>query len=265
MSTDYKGITVRHLLDTAFSLFLLFFITFTHSKTLQFYTEHVPPSQIVGADGKVIAGSSHVVILELVKRMQMDAVYTPLPWARAYKIALNEKDSLIYSIARSPLRESKFQWIGKLQELNYHFYGLNNEASDGLVLAPNNIRNLSVVVVRGSIEAELLLQLGFEPEKNMYYADGYVNAFKMALIGRVDAVYANQFLTNGITKMLSVSKNTLTPIYSLNQSVELYLAANKDFSPTIINKLKKEFHKMEQEGLVEKLLNKELERIFSVR
>ena len=46
------------------------------------------------------------------------------PWARAYRIAQNEKNTAIFSILRSKEREELFDWACKLFEINIWVYRL---------------------------------------------------------------------------------------------------------------------------------------------
>ena len=231
------------------------------AKPIQLYSEHIPPSQIVNDKGIIVAGTSYVVVLELLKRAQIDAVHTPLPWARAFKLTQKEPNTLIYSLARTPLREDLFEWVGKIQVLQFYFYGIQlNHETDSI--NATDLQKLSVVVVRDSVEAEILQGAGFELGKNLYLADSYVTAYKMALKGRVDVLYANTFSTDGITKVLGLTDQALKPIYTLNQSMALYLAANKNSSPDLINKLRNEFTVMEEEGVIKQLIEDELLRLF---
>ena len=232
-----------------------------HAKPVQLYTEHISPFQLV-EDNKLIGGTAHVVVLELMNRLRLDANYIALPWVRSYQQTLKEKNSLIYSIARSPQREKQFKWIGKIQNVRYDFYSTQPE-NEGALLTPKRLHDLNIIAVRGSVEAELLEQIGFEPNKNLYYSSNYNNAFKMVLKNRVDAIYANQFAKAGIQKSFNLSDSELVPVYTLNQSFEVYLAANKDSSPEFIETLKNEYKKMENEGLVNRLVTEEHKRILS--
>lgn len=226
------------------------------------YTEHIPPFQIVDDKNRLVGGIAHVVTEKLMQRLQLDTHYHPLPWARSYKLAQEQKNALIYSIARSPQRESHFNWIGKIIQVKYYFYGANKHIA-GVDLASNKVHDLKVVVVRGSIEADLLRQIGFIEGENLFFADSYPAAYKMALLGRVDAVYANQLSSIGMAKFLGVEADILLPIYTINQSLDLYIAANKNSSPDFIYKLKTEFENMERAGIVNSLIEDESLRLLN--
>ncbi|NMP33089.1 transporter substrate-binding domain-containing protein [Thalassotalea sp. M1531] len=229
---------------------------------MQLYTEHIPPFQLVNEKNQLAGGIAHVVVEALMFRLQLKTKYIPLPWARAYKLTQENPNTLIYSIARSPQREDQFAWIGKIKQVRYFFYGVNTTIS-GVDLASYKVRDLKVVVVRGSIESDLLQQIGFEENKNLFFADSYPAAFQMALLGRVDAVYANQFSTLGISRYLGLEENILKPIYTINQSLDLYLAANKHSSREFIERLKTEYEKMVRMDIVSRIIAEEEERLLS--
>ena len=228
---------------------------------IKLYTEDIPPFQIVDRNQTMTGGLAHVVVEELLERSEYQAKVIPLPWARAYKKTLNEPNTLLYSIARSPQRESAFAWIGKISHVRYYFYGKPNK-SDYVNLAAEDVRNLNVVVVRKSIEYDLLKQFGFIVDKNLFLADSYPSAFKMVMLGRVDAIYSNQMTISGITEYLNEVTPSLVPIYTLNQSLDLYIAANKDSDEALLNHLKSLLQQMTRDGTIEALLLEEKNRLF---
>ncbi|NRA70298.1 MAG: transporter substrate-binding domain-containing protein [Gammaproteobacteria bacterium] len=73
--------------------------------------EYWPYSYI--KDGKIVGSSTRTIhkILEHANILYQINIY---PWARAYQKALKNKNTLIYTIYRTPERENKFHWIGKI-------------------------------------------------------------------------------------------------------------------------------------------------------
>lgn len=248
-------------MKSVIALLLIFSSHFVMAEKVQLYTEHLPPFQMVNEQKQVVGGIAHVVVKELMDRLHLQASYIPLPWARAYLLTQEQKNALIYSIARSPKRENKFQWIGKIKQVRYFFYGATGD-EENINLADRKIRSLNVVVVRGSIEYDLLSQIGFEDNKNLFIADSYIAAFRMAQIGRVDAVYSSEFSYIAIARTLGLDKNVLHPIYTLNQSLDMYVAANKDSDPEFIKAMQEAFDIMVRDGTVKQLIIDEEIRLF---
>jgi len=75
-------------------------------------TEQLPPLNME-MDGRVTGFSS-----ELLDMMAADAGIPlrkqVLPWARAYDRALRHSDVILYSLVRTPERESLFRWVGPI-------------------------------------------------------------------------------------------------------------------------------------------------------
>ncbi len=66
---------------------------------LRIVTEELPPYNMT-QNGRM-TGMSTEVVQAVLKEVGMDAPIHSMPWARAYELALNESNVLIYSIVRT--------------------------------------------------------------------------------------------------------------------------------------------------------------------
>jgi len=48
-----------------------------------------------------------------------------LPWRRAYRMDLSRENTIIFSLVRSPERESFFHWMGPVHSLNGYLIALS--------------------------------------------------------------------------------------------------------------------------------------------
>lgn len=85
-----------------------------NEKPLKIVTEYLKPYQIKNEDGS-LGGYGTDIVQALLTLTNKKADIAVLPWARAYRMALNEPNVLIFSIARTPHRENLFQWIGTIK------------------------------------------------------------------------------------------------------------------------------------------------------
>jgi len=226
-----------------------------------FVTEYLPPYQIVDKRNQLINGTSHAVVVELAKRANIQPSFLVMPWARAYKTALEQKDTFIYSMARSPQRENRFHWIGQLRQLKFHFYGLS-ENQQHVNLALREIMNQKVATIRGSIEQDLLQQVGFTEEKNLIVTDSYPSAWKMVIKGRANLVYGSEYIAKAMPSTLEVDEGAFKVLYTLNQVLDLYIAANKNTSPKLLVTMKDAYENMQYEGALESIVAKQEHLIF---
>ncbi len=84
-----------------FLLLSTFLITgTTYSQEIRVLTEHLPPYQIQMGENK-IGGFSTEIVRAVLKEAKIRAKIEVYPWVRAYSIALEDKNILIFSIVRS--------------------------------------------------------------------------------------------------------------------------------------------------------------------
>ena len=79
------------------------------------YTEVLYPFQFHN-EKQELTGYSVELLRRLFKLTGHEYEIRVLPWARAFKNSLNQKDAMIFSIARTEKREAMFKWVGKVGE-----------------------------------------------------------------------------------------------------------------------------------------------------
>ncbi len=72
----------------------------SHEKVI-LVTEHLPPYQIVNADNSKVTGFATDIILETLKRADLDYDLNAYPWVRTYNLALKKPNHCIFSVAIS--------------------------------------------------------------------------------------------------------------------------------------------------------------------
>jgi polar amino acid transport system substrate-binding protein len=245
---------------TLFLIFVYFVNCNVVASKVRAVTEDLPPYQIV-VDGKLVAGSSFLLVQEMLKRADLDVPVQVYPWPRAYAIASSEPDTLIFSISRNLERENKFVWLLKLESFIYEFYALSSRM-DLKVNSIDEMLKHTVVTVRGSNEANSLHKLGFKEGTNLILTPNYSDAWQMVLKNRADYTYASHFMKeNQLNNMLE--ENVFKPIesdpdkfsirFTLNEKFDLYIAANVQFDPMVLQKLKLSLVSMQQDKTLHKL------------
>lgn len=76
---------------------------------IEVVTEHLPPFQI-DTPTKILGFATEIVSTALSSTPYTFKI-SIYPWARSYNMALNKKNTCIYSMARTPERENKFIWV----------------------------------------------------------------------------------------------------------------------------------------------------------
>jgi polar amino acid transport system substrate-binding protein len=106
-------------------LFLMLNVSSSIAKQLV-VTEILPPYQLY-TENNVLTGFSVEVMAALFRITKDDIDLQVLPWARAYKTALNQPNTLIFSLSRSSSRENLFIWGGKLTTEEVYAWGLKEK------------------------------------------------------------------------------------------------------------------------------------------
>lgn len=204
---------------------------FAKANKIRVVSEHLPPYLIVENE-KIISGTSFLIVEEVLKRANIQAVTEVMPWARAYKIALNEPNTIIYSMTKSVERESLFLWIGQLHHLEYSFFSMKSNVNLN-IRTINDALNYTVVSVRGSFEADSLQRKGFKVGENLILVVDYIAAWKMLQIGRADLTYGNApvIIGNNEDKSLFMRQGEVIEISNL------FVAANINSDEELVDKL----------------------------
>jgi len=151
-----------------------------HAASLRILTEDLPPLNYV-RDGALL-GPSVEMVMEIQRRIGSTEEIKVYPWARAYQIALEEENVVLFGVSHTPPRESKFKWVGPLATKRDILV-----ARKGSKLAINSLEDAKQVgrigVLRDDTKEEFLEAHGFTNLEPV--SDERKNAQKLVL-GRID-------------------------------------------------------------------------------
>ena len=77
-------------------------------------TESLPPYSFEEAG--VVKGASTAVVKTVLERAGLRHSIELVPWKRALDTALHERNTFIYSVARTEARERQLVWVGRICE-----------------------------------------------------------------------------------------------------------------------------------------------------
>ncbi|GHF00323.1 substrate-binding periplasmic protein [Thalassotalea profundi] len=218
-------------------------------------TEDLPPFQI---DNGELPPKG--VLVDLVKLILQEAdIETPIelfPWARSYSLALNEPNTLIFSMLRSKEREEKFKWIAHLYTIKSYFAALKSR-TDIKINKLNDAKQYSIGSVRDDLAESYLIDKGFIHDKNLYVTSKYPTLWQMLFNGRVDLAFTNSIVWQYEVNIIGLDTNKLTMVYQIPDfDTDLYLAASKNTDDAIVNKLKAAFIRIVENGRYQKTLDR---------
>lgn len=257
MKTPYLGIRARRHLKGCQVILLLIVSLYSslclasqdaYNPPVKIVTEFLPPYQIVNHDGS-LEGYSIELMEKILVEAGIESKITVYPWARSYKIASTQKNFIIFTMTRTPKRESSFHWIGRLNEERFLFINVKQD-NELDIKSLDEIRNYSVIVSTESVGDQLLTNLGFP---KIIRANSLEQMINMIQLRRADLVMASDYTYNNSIKPLNTEQpNKIAYVYK-GKSVGLYIAASKTSDPQLISQLKSAYNTVTSTSIMEQL------------
>ena len=228
-----------------FSLISIFFFIFNvqaDTLKLSVVTEHAHSLQYESKLSGKIEGPAAELVEKVIHTAGIDFSTQVLPWARAYKIAEQNKNTLIYSIVRTADRESKFHWLGIISKPQYYLFSLKSNHFRKSVNV-NSFKNYRVATILDSASYLALQSEGFKYLVPLTQAE---QVFAMLKRKRVDFITANKRTFLNICRAYSEECENIIPIAPIKMSNNnfLYFAMNKESDPELVNALKMTYQKL---------------------
>ncbi len=195
---------------------------------LHFLTEHSPPGQFLTPDGDV-AGATVDLLKVIAANLQQDVQFSLLSWARAYEIALQEENTVLFETARIPQREERFKWVGPVKLFDMRLYGSGKLAGFSGDVNQLHLRH-SACGYRGATHVSYLKALGFEEGKNLTLTSRAGDCLQMMQRGRTDIVALNYYRYGDQATEQGVAFYAIAPLYFS----ELFLAFSPFISDSVV-------------------------------
>jgi polar amino acid transport system substrate-binding protein len=163
---------------------------------LRIVTEELPPYSMM-VDDKV-GGLSTEVVQALLAELGMQASIEIMPWARAYDLALNEKNVLIYSMTRSPEREALFHWVGTVAPV--HWYLFSSTVRPLALTRLDDAMAYQIGTVKADAGEDYLLAHGFSLKHNLQSSNKYELNYEKLKFAHIDLWINDQYSANYLAR-----------------------------------------------------------------
>ncbi|MFD2165742.1 substrate-binding periplasmic protein [Thalassotalea euphylliae] len=211
--------------------------------TVHVVTEDAYPLQYM--EGGELKGPATDVIVKVLERAQLDYRIDVLPWARAYTLATTKPNTLIFSIARTQPREDAFHWIGALMKLQYFFYGHEDQFPENAYQA-EQFKHMRIGGILESATYQYLRANGFE---RLYHVANPSQNYDKLLSGRIDLFTANVASFKASCVKFNKDCSQIKPIAPVGiPATQLYFALSKNTSQDIVDKIRKAYQQLRDEG-----------------
>lgn len=219
------------------------------SKELTILTENLPPLNYL--NNGVLVGPSVDIVKEIQKRVKSDEQIKVYPWARAYKMALEDENVVLFSMTYTQVRRDKFQWIGPLAKKRDILV-----AKKGSNIKINSLEDAKKVkrigTLRDDTRERLLKRFGFTNLEPV--SDEQKNAQKL-ILGRIDLWTYKKPGLRTVCELAGVDHNKIEEVYHLRE-IELMIAFSKKTSHPIVQKWRDAFNAMLADGTIMQIRKK---------
>lgn len=233
--------------------YLLLFLGFLLIPTLSFaepflhvLTEDWRPYNY--EDKGQIKGQSTEIVVKVLDRAGVDYKITLFPWSRAYRIAQQKENVLIYTIVRMPLRENMFIWSRPLAKKDVSSLFKLKDREDIQVSKLEDARQFKVGAVKDSM-GYLYLKKNFFASLVPVSTDQHVNLDHL-LKGHVDLITASEKNFVYSAKQVGVDPDALSKVMTLFE-FSPYMAFSLGTSQVIIDKVNRAYDELVEEGVIE--------------
>lgn len=203
-------------------------------------------------DGKVAGPATEIVEAALTRAGLNDHKIALYPWARAYDMALQEPNTLIYLIARTPAREAQFKWAGEFLRIEYHLYKLRSR-KDVVVRNLNDAKAYAVGVMRDDVRQQYLQSRGFG---KLVVSARNSDSLRMLVDGRVQLLPLPDTDMLRFCKEANIDPATLEKVLTLHEmTTGIYMAYSRGTADETVARTRQAFDQLKSDGTVARLMN----------
>jgi polar amino acid transport system substrate-binding protein len=202
-------------------------------------------------DGKVAGPATEIVEATLKRAGLTDHKLALYPWARAYDLALQEPNTLIFLIARTPARETQFKWAGEFMRIEYHLYKLRSR-KDVVVRNLADAKAYAVGVMRDDVRQQYLQSRGFD---KLVVSARNSDSVRMLLDGRVQLLPLPETDMVRFCREANIEPGALEKVLTLNEmTTGIYMAYSRGTLDETVARTRAAFDQLKSEGLVGRLM-----------
>ena len=238
--------------------FLLFLVLCTSpwnafGQDITIVTEEWPPYNY-SEDGEA-KGVVTDIVKEVMSRAGMGYTIEVLPWARSYKMAMEEENVMIYSIFKLPNRESLFQWI-PVEGLAVRMYLFKpRHRTDIHIDSLESAKQFVVGVTRDTSTHHYLLNQGFEENTNLIPLPSEKQNIQLTLPGveRTDLLTGDILSLTRWLKLSGLDNDYLEEQLFLFKE-DIYFAFGLKTSPGLVDRIRRAAAEVSTDGTLENIL-----------
>jgi polar amino acid transport system substrate-binding protein len=199
---------------------------------LVYITEQFPPFNF--QEEGMLKGISVDLLDRMLNRMDIDLNRSSirlLAWDVGYQIALEKNNTVLFSTARLPERESSFKWVGPISPTRVVLFAMKDKAIN--IESPEDLKKYKIGVIHNSAEQLLATRAGLSPKE---------------LVVENDSNIIMKFLEGmWLLNRYGIKTSQYKTVFDLGNDFELYYAFNKDTPDSLVQAFQHALNQTKQE------------------
>ncbi|WDE10789.1 substrate-binding periplasmic protein [Thalassomonas haliotis] len=209
---------------------------------LKVVTEDWPPYSFLLPDGSV-GGMATDKVRKLLDKAGLEYRISLYPWVRAYKMALTQKNVMIYSIYRTPEREAQFQWLCPLLPTHSMYFYALSDRKDIKVKALEELKQYTIGITKEEYGYQYLIEHGFKEAKQLDITPNYDINLRKLIEKRVDLIIESSDTMEIRLKNIGYNFERVIPVFEMNTAgvADNCMAFSLKTAPEIVEQVREIF------------------------
>ncbi|WP_417465788.1 substrate-binding periplasmic protein [Kordiimonas sp.] len=210
------------------------------------YTEEFPPYNFTNSEGGV-DGVATANVRQILDASDITYEMKVVPWPRAMARALQDENSLIYTIARTPEREELFDWLVPIGQSEFHLYV---RADDQRAVTRESLASGTFIGVclTKSLSCEYLRRVGIPEDKMIIVPNHGYPLPHMVVGGRADIYINDRFFNAAHLKNAGLEPGVVKSVMVIESRGGFYLAAGTQVPEALRDKVRKAYARLVKAG-----------------
>lgn len=195
------------------------------SASFRIMTEIMDPFQVMER-GK-LKGSNVDFVRKVFSSAKIDLPRIDVyPWPRAFESAQQPGNRFIFPMVRTPEREDRFNWVGKIAESEFFLYGLKSDQSIGIGKLAD-AKQFKIALMKNDVAYNYFKRNGFNDGEHLLVMSERETIEKLFFNGRLPVIISSPFLINQQARLHGKNPQDYEKKYFLaDLTVEFYLASS---------------------------------------
>ena len=172
-----------------------------------------------------------------------------LPWTRAYTIAQNNPNALIFSMIRKEEREKFFKWIGPIFQIKVYFIARKDR--NIVINSKDDIKKYKTAVIKDDA-SEIYAENFNIPAKKIASAKNWKDSVLALSKGRVDLIINTWHTIVDASIEFGIDPEDFEKVY-LIEVTDMFYGFNKDTPDLVVEKFRREFKEIQKSTLYTKI------------